>query len=107
MTAGRDPSQTEHRGRPADHRQELGQDHRRRPPNALLADLEVGHVIGSPLPLTRQPPLPRRLGQCIDRNLEPLLDLELVPGASEPKVMALPFTQPMGLKVRVRGHRTP
>ena len=34
-------------------------------------------------------------------------DLELDPHASKPKVMALPFTQPMGLKVRIRGRRTP
>lgn len=32
-------------------------------------------------------------------------DLELVPGKDKPKVVALPFTQPLGLKVRVKGHR--
>lgn len=30
-------------------------------------------------------------------------DLELVPGKDKPKVVAVPFTQPLGLKVRVKG----
>lgn len=34
-------------------------------------------------------------------------DLELYPRGAKPRVMALPFTQPMGLKVRVVGKRDP
>jgi len=33
-------------------------------------------------------------------------DLELVPKAAKPKVVALPFTQPLGLRVNVLGRRT-
>jgi len=34
-------------------------------------------------------------------------DLELVPGNDKPRIVAVPFTQPMDLKVRVVGPRTP
>lgn len=33
-------------------------------------------------------------------------DLELVPGKDKPKIVALPFTQPLGLRVKVLGHRS-
>lgn len=34
-------------------------------------------------------------------------DLELVPGKDKPKIVAMPFTQPMGLRIRVTGRRLP
>ncbi len=34
-------------------------------------------------------------------------DMELVPGKDKPKIVAMPFTQPMGLRVRVLGRREP
>jgi cytochrome P450 len=33
-------------------------------------------------------------------------DLELAPGADKPKIRALPFTQPLGLRVKVNGRRS-